>query len=431
MFFMFLSVQKFERSILLSTLTMIEMKEIVNAKTVLRRLRKPKYFAYLLLLCGILISLVRWTHSDIIFYPPLPTEIREPHVDSYLTKYSSNYWQPEAVKTILLWTPVFSYKPWPSLANNNLKSCDNLRGRCEVTDNKSHLIHASAVIFHANDFWKMWLLSASPKASRPSYRHPRQVWIMMTQEPTVNMWGWFPKNMFNWTMTYRRDSTIVMHYGSYIKKPDEELPISPQEIDYFRGKTKMAVIQVSHCDDNARRYKIVRELSRYIDVDEFGECSGRVICPRDAKLGKPLVDCENFFKDYKFYLAFENSVCRDYITEKYWDSQVNKHQIPVVAASKATLELLPPHSYINVFDFPSVKDMANEMIRIATNASLYNSYFKWHHYYKPGPNPFCSLCNALHDNRTAQTYHDLGRWIKHDTCTTPTVGTPDFPCHHT
>jgi len=57
----------------------------------------------------------------------------------------------------------------------------------------------------------------------------------------------------------------------------------------------------------------VAELQKYIDVDIFGEC-GTFNCPRQYE--------ENWTalweREYKFYLAFENSVCQDYITEKFY-----------------------------------------------------------------------------------------------------------------
>ena len=57
----------------------------------------------------------------------------------------------------------------------------------------------------------------------------------------------------------------------------------------------------------------LQELSRYISVDIYGAC-GRKKCPRSSS--SRCFDMLN--KDYKFYLAFENSNCRDYITEKFF-----------------------------------------------------------------------------------------------------------------
>ena len=60
-----------------------------------------------------------------------------------------------------------------------------------------------------------------------------------------------------------------------------------------------------------RRYG--ETLQRYLPVDVYGVC-GNLSCD-----GTNDVDCGNLLKDhYKFYLAFENIMCDDYITEKFF-----------------------------------------------------------------------------------------------------------------
>ena len=61
-------------------------------------------------------------------------------------------------------------------------------------------------------------------------------------------------------------------------------------------------------------------------------------------------------------------------------------------------EMAPPHSYIDVNDFKSIKDLANYLIRLSKNKNEYNAYFKWkstHDVYRL--NTFCELCQKLHD----------------------------------
>ena len=83
------------------------------------------------------------------------------------------------------------------------------------------------------------------------------------------------------------------------------------EENYAEGRTKMAAIVVSNCQTSNNRMNYVRELQKYIKVDVYGNC-GTLSCP---------FDCFDKLKaEYKFYLAFENSNCRDYITEKFYYS---------------------------------------------------------------------------------------------------------------
>jgi glycoprotein 3-alpha-L-fucosyltransferase len=68
---------------------------------------------------------------------------------------------------------------------------------------------------------------------------------------------------------------------------------------------------VSNCHESNNRQKYVHELKKYIPVDIYGGC-GTMKCPISNK-----TECfEMLDRDYKFYLAFENANCKDYITEK-------------------------------------------------------------------------------------------------------------------
>ena len=68
---------------------------------------------------------------------------------------------------------------------------------------------------------------------------------------------------------------------------------------------------VSNCHESNTRQKYAQELQKYITVDIYGSC-GTKKCPRSKR-----TECyEMLDRDYKFYLAFENANCKDYITEK-------------------------------------------------------------------------------------------------------------------
>jgi hypothetical protein len=128
-------------------------------------------------------------------------------------------------------------------------------------------------------------------------------------------------NFFNWTMTYRWDSDMVGPYG-YVK-PIGSVPLHPSEsqikeylssskINYAKGKTKMAAWFVSNCKSKSSRNEMVKELQKYIDVEVYGEC-GTKVCSRNIE-----DECrEMAAKNYKFYMSLENSLCLDYVTEKY------------------------------------------------------------------------------------------------------------------
>lgn len=141
-------------------------------------------------------------------------------------------------------------------------------------------------------------------------RHPDQIWIYYNLEsPVVSPDYFMIGNVFNWTATYRSDSTIVAPYERW-HATDNSIVLSR---NYAYGKTKKVAIFVSNCDTTNQRLKYVEELSKYIDVHIYGGC-GNYTCGREREQ-----ECFSMLKkEYKFYLAFENANCRDYITEKFF-----------------------------------------------------------------------------------------------------------------
>ena len=82
------------------------------------------------------------------------------------------------------------------------------------------------------------------------------------------------------------------------------------------------------------------------------------------------------YKKYKFVLAIENSNCADYVTEKLVKA-VESGSIPIVAGRNGRPDYrryMPKHSYINIYDYSSIKALANDLKRIGNNKELYESY---------------------------------------------------------
>ena len=85
-------------------------------------------------------------------------------------------------------------------------------------------------------------------------------------------------------------------------------------------------------------------------------------------------------------------------------------------------KLAPPHSFINAMDFPSPRHLANYLIKLDQNDTLYNEYFWWKKHYRIRNGLFfegmhyknyCSLCAALHDpsrNLTWKSYNNIKSW---------------------
>uniref|UniRef100_T1KSS6 Fucosyltransferase n=1 Tax=Tetranychus urticae TaxID=32264 RepID=T1KSS6_TETUR len=66
-------------------------------------------------------------------------------------------------------------------------------------------------------------------------------------------------------------------------------------------------------------------------------------------------------QEYKFYLSFKDSNCRDYITEKFYSNGLKHNVVPITmgAHPEDYKRSAPANSYIHVDDFFSPRHMFN------------------------------------------------------------------------
>ncbi|CAB3233533.1 unnamed protein product [Arctia plantaginis] len=252
-------------------------------------------------------------------------------------------------------------------------------------------------------------------------RSPNQIWILYYLECPYHTASLRPSSfdVFNWTSTYRRDSDIVAPYERWVYYNPK---VTEKELDrnYAANKTKKVAWFVSNCHARNRRLQYARQLSKYIQVDIYGAC-GTHHCPRTDP------NClEMLEREYKFYLAFENSNCRDYITEKFFVNGLQHNILPIVMGARSSeyAAAAPHNSYIHVEEFANAEELAAYLTRLDEDDNLYNSYFKWkgtgefiNTYF------FCRVCAMVHANerrhRSAH-YSDVQAWWRDGACTRAT-----------
>ncbi|XP_054155619.1 alpha-(1,3)-fucosyltransferase C-like [Oppia nitens] len=244
--------------------------------------------------------------------------------------------------------------------------------QCMVTSDRSYLSVADAVVFHWRDI---------NIDDMPPVRHGHQLWILYNMEAPTHTNNIFSLDSdgggssgelaFNWTVTYRQDSDVYVPYGQLVKrlKPIAVLP----EVNFI-GKTRTIAWFVSNCETPGHREQYVKQLSKYIDVDIIGKCGQQHCDPPRSR------HCyERIAKDYKFYLSFENSICRDYVTEKLF-APLNHYIIPVVFGGSDYRQYMPYKSYIDA-NGQSPQQLARLLQRLAGNQTEYLSYFDWKQYF--------------------------------------------------
>ncbi|KAK3607183.1 hypothetical protein CHS0354_007098 [Potamilus streckersoni] len=320
-------------------------------------------------------------------------------------------------RKILYWTNLFGKPPEEYM---KIEANCNCRYQCRHSTDHVDLKSSDAIIFHLYDIWaENWILNTTKIVPIPNYRHPSQVWVIVNMEPLGHLWGNLDilNGLFNWTMTYRGDSTHLMAYGKIhrLNAKESNEYHSEKKVNYFRQKHKSAVAMMSNCKDYARRYKLIKQVQKYLVLDLFGKCYGN-LCGSNSN--DPFDDkCHDILKQYRFYLAFENSFCKDYVTEKYWLS-LKREQIPIVNWKHVNLSLVIPKSYINVYDFHDIDSFGKYIRLVNSNETLYNSYFEWKHKYTHTNECLsCIACKGLHEKtEVAQSYTNFAGWIKDDFC---------------
>lgn len=176
---------------------------------------------------------------------------------------------------------------------------------CKLTTNTTRWRQADAVIFHGPSF--------GDSESGSIEKLPHQIWIFFSLEAPINTppVGKDLQEKINWTATYRSDSTIVTPYAKFVPYTNISKHSTINLKDYSKDKTLKIAWMVSNCHGQNARNVYVQNLRLHIKVDIYGKCG-------NATCGKTKTCFEMLQKKYKFYLAFENSNCEHYITEKFF-----------------------------------------------------------------------------------------------------------------
>ncbi|CAI5442091.1 unnamed protein product [Caenorhabditis angaria] len=315
-----------------------------------------------------------------------------------------------APKRILYWTTIFGAQA----KSQQLADCTGLTDRCVIDFNRDQINASDAVVFHGAD------IHSSPLPDQNT-RRPQQIYVFHTMETPKNSRKnnvFIPPNFFNWSLTFLQESDAISKYGSFF--------ISSQKAESRGFKIQSYYVQpkritkksrngifglISNCYTDSKRELAFEELAKYINVTIGGKCGKtaelRDICPMGSF-------CLDIFEQYPFYIAVENTVCNDYITEKFWN-RISVPSIPIITLlfQKRTF---PPKSFIAMDDYKNPHEMANHLRALESNSTAYLEYFAWRQFgtwttapwNAPGyRNGICRVCELLWKQSDKNATDDL------------------------
>ncbi len=306
-------------------------------------------------------------------------------------------------KLILLWSDLYRDPNWSvqtSLKNYFLQWNSCREKNCLLTKDKSLVAKADAVLTSR-------LLREETNGSQtvddpPPRSNSNQVFVLAWYESPIYTPEWALKafeGVFNMTITYREESDITVPYGKLLWKQRPSSAAYRLPLSQLRLKTRHVAWVISHCSKvGGQRNEYVNELKKHIPVDVYGQC-GKPCPPRYSEQ----TDCFQYIEEkYKFYLAFENSFCADYVTEKLFRT-LSLNLVPVIMGGANYANILPGKYAINVLDFDSPGELAKYLLYLDKDDSAYQEYFSWKsqyfvqdvHYLRR--QLFCRICEILHD----------------------------------
>ncbi|XP_073945540.1 alpha-(1,3)-fucosyltransferase C-like isoform X1 [Choristoneura fumiferana] len=303
---------------------------------------------------------------------------------------------------------------------------------CFVTDDRDYLgdvtkfdviAFAGPEVVHMNE------------TKLPKKRSPHQKYAFTNIESADNYPACTNRfdNFFNWTWTYRLDSEtkwgylIVRDAENNIIGPNTEMhwmkikdmdPIDDALRVKLRNKTKAAAWFVSNCRSRSGRENFVKHLQKALKsydltVDIYGKC-GPLKCGRDKA-----AECNDMVeRDYYFYLSFENSFAKDYVTEKLLYG-LQHNAVPIVYGGANYTRFMPDGIYLNARQL-GPEALAKKMKHLIDNNDQYEDYFRWKKYYSfhnrnenAETDDYCGFCNLLNNKemvKKTSIYNNFKQW---------------------
>ncbi|KAM9424766.1 alpha-(1,3)-fucosyltransferase 7-like isoform 1-T3 [Pholidichthys leucotaenia] len=302
--------------------------------------------------------------------------------------------------TVLLWHKPFNTPV--SLGKGDI--CWDQYGipGCRLEDRRSTFTSADVVVFHNRE-----LVTGQERLPLHLPRPPGQRWAWMSLESPRHNGNLSPYgNIFNMTVSYRRDADVTIPYGEIVPVEDEDTGEVAGSASL--NKSSLVCWLVSNYRTSYERSRFYRKLQSVIPVTVYGNWNGRPL--PSNKLLPTISTCY-------FYLALENTVAKDYITEKLWKNAYGCGAVPIVLGPPMEdyEAVAPPHSFIHVDQFSSVEELGQFLRELVKDQKRYQEYFSWRTRWRVRlvsnwNERLCRICSKFNSLPPKKVYTDLKAW---------------------
>lgn len=181
------------------------------------------------------------------------------------------------------------------------------------------------------------------------------------------------------------DFEMGVHYysgllnPSFLRKPSQLLsgalfPNPPFVfIPFAQRKGKFALSVISHCGAASQRENYISHMVEVLGaerVHKYGRCGDRKMPGKSINMAAKLMS------QYKFYLAFENTVEDGYVTEKLFFA-LNVPVVPIYLGALNVPNVTVTHSFIKASDFKSPRELSQYLLHLDANEEEYMKYHSW------------------------------------------------------
>lgn len=218
----------------------------------------------------------------------------------------------------------------------------------------SDLQQADVVIWDIPFLWKEYT----------SFRKPQgQIWVgWLLESRVVYPWVTNVLNLFDITMTYRWDSDIPIPFL---------YPSFKKEVRTMPGKKKRDIACfIGSAVNHSHRLEYLDALMERLEIDTYGYRKNTWIKDRHYRTKQQVSS------QYKFVLAFENAIEKEWVTEKFFDPLL-VGSVPVYLGAPDIESYAPGrHCFINANEM-SPAQLAQVLTEYLKDDRLYSRLFCW------------------------------------------------------